>query len=410
MSVKKLLLIALLLAAPSVYAQNGGYSSPPIGGGTTYTGTSPIVISGGTISCPTCSTSAGITLQTNGVANGSQTLLNIAGSTNLTATDNGSGTVTLALTGLPPAPATLAPATNQFVTGYTESTGAWNTAEVTGNDINGAASAPAFTWSGTPNTGSATTSYPLIFYNCSGSTVSGGLSTGGTIFGINTCTGFAGNLLGLYNNGTLELTVSSAGAVTANGRVNSAATSGVGPSGRSAMYSAADGRAAINNNSNTSAGLTRFTLGTEASGNPAMCPSAQTWVTCDGAGTTANGALKSASYSVVNLLANATAPTIAAGGCGGSAASITANNGTAAFNINVGTAPTSAGCTVTMPAATTGWNCQVSDQTTQSTSVSMQKQTGAVSTTSVVLQNFSDVTVATAPAANDLYHVVCSAY
>ena len=42
------------------------------------------------------SPASGITLQTNGTPNGSQTLLNIAGSSPITATDNGTGTVTLA--------------------------------------------------------------------------------------------------------------------------------------------------------------------------------------------------------------------------------------------------------------------------------------------------------------------------
>jgi len=104
-----------------------------------------------------------------------------------------------------------------------------------------------------------------------------------------------------------------------------------------------------------------------------------------------------------------TQPTIAGAGCGGSAASIPATNGNFTFNINVGTAPTSGGCTVTMPAATTGWNCSVNDFTTISTSVFVQKQT-ASSTTSVTFQNYSDVAVATAPTANDIYHVSCQAY
>lgn len=103
------------------------------------------------------------------------------------------------------------------------------------------------------------------------------------------------------------------------------------------------------------------------------------------------------------------APTIAGAGCGGSAASIAAHNGTASFTINVGTAPTSGGCTVTLPAASTAWNCSVNDKTTISTAVSMQKQTGADSTTSVTFQNFSDITVATAPVANDIYSVSCFA-
>lgn len=116
------------------------------------------------------------------------------------------------------------------------------------------------------------------------------------------------------------------------------------------------------------------------------------------------------SFNFTNLLLSATAPTIAGAGCGGSAASIASNNGVGAFTINVGTAPTAGGCTITMPAAVTAWNCFVNDITTNSTGVFYQKQTGAASTTSVVLQNFSDVAVATAPTANDIYRVSCHAY
>ena len=111
-----------------------------------------------------------------------------------------------------------------------------------------------------------------------------------------------------------------------------------------------------------------------------------------------------------NLLISSTAPTIAAAGCGGAAASITVNNGTASFNINVGTTPTTA-CTVTMPTATNGWNCYAVDVTTNSTSVFVQKQSPAASqtTTQIVITNFNDVAVATAFVASDIVRVACSA-
>lgn len=109
-----------------------------------------------------------------------------------------------------------------------------------------------------------------------------------------------------------------------------------------------------------------------------------------------------------NIFMSSTAPTIAGAGCGGSGASISTNNGTVAFDINVGTAPTAGGCTVTMPQAATRWNCSVNDYTTISTSVFVQKQTSST-TTSVVFQNYSDVAVATAPTASDIYHVQCAA-
>jgi len=110
-----------------------------------------------------------------------------------------------------------------------------------------------------------------------------------------------------------------------------------------------------------------------------------------------------------SVLFSSTAPTIAAAGCGGAAASIPVNNGTASFNINVGTTPTSA-CTVTMPTATNGWNCSAVDVTTNSTSVFLQKQSPAASqtTTQIVITNFNDVAVATAFVASDIVRVACS--
>lgn len=107
-------------------------------------------------------------------------------------------------------------------------------------------------------------------------------------------------------------------------------------------------------------------------------------------------------FGVSDILADSvTSPTIANSGCGGAAASISSSNGTTSFKINVGTTPGSA-CTFTMPTATTGWNVKCDDITTQSTSVFVQKQTGAESTTSVTITNFSDVAVPTAFVASDI--------
>lgn len=108
------------------------------------------------------------------------------------------------------------------------------------------------------------------------------------------------------------------------------------------------------------------------------------------------------------LWVSQTAPTIAAGGCGGAAASILDSNGTAAFAVGVGTAPGTT-CTITMPTAAHRWVCQGTDITTNSTSVSQVKQTSASTTTSLVLTNYSDVSVATAFVASDVLQVICAA-
>jgi hypothetical protein len=64
------------------------------------------------------------------------------------------------------------------------------------------ASTPNVTISGAPfTTGNATTNFPMFYLNCSGSSGPTTLGTSGTIFGINTCSGFAGNFIDYHING-----------------------------------------------------------------------------------------------------------------------------------------------------------------------------------------------------------------
>jgi len=223
-----------------------------------------------------------------------------------------------------------------------------------------------------------TANNPIVFSNAI-SSINGAVATPGYTFAGGTNYGFwlASNQVNTSINGVVTQTLGAALSTVSSGVA-------VGFSSTAASTGAAD--TAI---SRVSAGV--LGVGTGAAASVA-------------------GTLAATNYRIASTLAiSGTAPTIAGAGCGGSAASISASNGTAAFNINVGTAPASTGCTVTLPTATTGWNCSVNDFTTISTSVSMQKQT-ASSTTSAVFQNYSDVTVATAPTANDIYHVTCTAY
>jgi len=116
---------------------------------------------------------------------------------------------------------------------------------------------------------------------------------------------------------------------------------------------------------------------------------------------------KAATFTTTNLLVSSTAPTISSGF--GTSPSVTANNGTAAFRINVGTGGTATSGVIGLPAATTGWNCFADDVTTTSTAVFRTKQT-ASTTTSVTLTQYSDVAVATAWVASDILAVSCFAY
>jgi hypothetical protein len=79
------------------------------------------------------------------------------------------------------------------------------------SSLNGAASAPPGTFTGTWFTGgTATTTKPQVLIEPTGTT-STAWSTSGTGFGVNAASGFAGNLLDLQVNGTAQLSVRSDG-------------------------------------------------------------------------------------------------------------------------------------------------------------------------------------------------------
>jgi hypothetical protein len=101
----------------------------------------------------------------------------------------------------------------------------------------------------------------------------------------------------------------------------------------------------------------------------------------------------------------------------GTSPSVAASNRTAAFTINVGTGGTATGGVVTMPAATTGWNCQVVNRTAlaaaranQSTTAGTTWQT-ATTTTSVTVTNINLATGgAVAWTASDILAFHCLGY
>jgi|GEM_PF-3847169 len=102
---------------------------------------------------------------------------------------------------------------------------------------------------------------------------------------------------------------------------------------------------------------------------------------------------------------NVIAPTIAANGCGGTLAAISNDNGNGAFTIDVGATPTAA-CTITLPQATSGWNCQATDLAPTSAAIFLQKQSGG-STTTAVITNYSDTATSPNYGAHDTLQVTC---
>jgi len=102
------------------------------------------------------------------------------------------------------------------------------------------------------------------------------------------------------------------------------------------------------------------------------------------------------------------APTVSGTGLGTSP-SIVASS-TAAMDIEVGTTPAAASFTITFGlVATNGWVCTGNDITTQSTTVAQLKQVGGTTTTAL-MENFSDVMAAHAMVASDHLRVSCIAY
>ena len=101
------------------------------------------------------------------------------------------------------------------------------------------------------------------------------------------------------------------------------------------------------------------------------------------------------------------APTVASGF--GTAPSVVASNGTAAFTVNVGTGGTAATGVVTLPAAVHGWACSINDITTISVAVTRTRVT-ATTTTSVTVGNYTDLSASGPWAASDVLQFQCVGY
>lgn len=107
------------------------------------------------------------------------------------------------------------------------------------------------------------------------------------------------------------------------------------------------------------------------------------------------------------LASSVTAPTIASGF--GTSPAVTQNNGTATFLINVGTGGTASSGVVTMPAATTGWSCDVSPTAAPQAAAVMYS--APTSATSITITNYTQSTgAALAWVASTVIAVNCIGY
>ena len=109
------------------------------------------------------------------------------------------------------------------------------------------------------------------------------------------------------------------------------------------------------------------------------------------------------------LLISATEPTLSGFG---TSPSVTAFNGTAAFAIDVGTGGVATTGTITLPAATTGWNCYVENVTGTGANRLDQRtvQTGGTTTTAVVQNQTVTTGVALVWTASDELRLACFAF
>jgi hypothetical protein len=108
------------------------------------------------------------------------------------------------------------------------------------------------------------------------------------------------------------------------------------------------------------------------------------------------------------LLWSSTAPTQITAGFGTSP-SISSNNGNATFRVTVGSGGTDSTGTITMPTASTGWNCQIADMSAPAGKAAFTKVTSS-SATSISVTAYRDDGTAFAWNAGTTLVFSCHAY
>lgn len=163
-----------------------------------------------------------------------------------------------------------------------------------------------------------------------------------------------------------------------------------GGTSRLNFHSSADGILTLTNNADND--FSRFTFGGTSNAYPALKRSSATLI-ARLADDSANCGFSVADLSCSSLTAASkllinTAPTISSGFGAAPAASITANNGTAAFLVNVGGGGVATAGVIGMPASSTGWVAVIQNLTAQAANRANQRTVQTASTTaSISIQN-----------------------
>lgn len=228
------------------------------------------------------------------------------------------------------------------------------------------------------------------------------------ILGTNDATN-SGASLALTAGGTLEVKRGDASAYAAMKVLGVTLTGTLDWASASQILGTTDGNILLRNAAGSSFGLLQ--LGGTTSSFPALKRNGTT-IQFRLADDSSSASLSASDASLIslsivgNMLIRNTAPTISSGF--GTSPSISANNGTAAFTITVGTGGTASTGVIGLPAATTGWIVMADDGTTPG--INATKQT-ASSTTSATLTNYNTTTgVAAAWAAGDVIRCIAMAY
>lgn len=166
---------------------------------------------------------------------------------------------------------------NAFATAFTIGSATVTTALPATLSGNGAASVSPLLMSGTLLTGgTATTNFPALFAQPTGTAAVTSWSTSGTIFGVNAVSGFAGNFFDFHIAGAASVgSLSSAGNLTVSGSFVSGSVVRTSAGGaftfsttRSAITSASDGVIEISNAANTD--FSRLQFGGTTSSFPSL--------------------------------------------------------------------------------------------------------------------------------------------